>query len=219
MKGLLLKDYCLLRNNAILLFVVLVAVCVFLSIMFGTVIFVVLPTILSIIMSSLVFNTITIDKMSRWNMIVATFPVHRQTILREKYLLYSITTLIGALFGAVLCLVRLVLFNDPEGIENNYLMYSLCSSIGFPLMAGSINLPISIFTELGEAFNAVSMIISYVIVAGITIVFGMSFQSFPPEKQLTIIALLTAAISIVMFILSFVMMSSFQKKQNRIKQE
>ena len=66
MKGLLLKGYCLLRNNAILLFVVLVAVCVFLSIMFGTVIFVVLPTILSIIMSSLVFNTITIDKMSRW---------------------------------------------------------------------------------------------------------------------------------------------------------
>lgn len=215
MKGIFLKDYYLLRGSAALLIASLLVICALLAIMFGPGSLIVLPAIFSIIFSSLVFNVIAIDKASKWNSMVVAFPVTQRALLREKYLLYCCMILVGACAGAVLCGCGFAV--SGKLLETNpYYLYTLCASMAFPLIAGSINLPVGLLTEHGEVFNAVSLILSYLLVAGIAAALRFIFSSIPLEQQLMLTAVLALALSIILFVASFLLLNRAVRRGRRV---
>ena len=102
MKGLLLKDFYIVRSLLLYLAVVFLVLGISMSYLVTPW---VLPVIATIMLGMNVPGTINMDKSSGWLKTVMTLPVSRRMYLSSKYVMYLLTSLAGFLLGGALAIV------------------------------------------------------------------------------------------------------------------
>ena len=135
MKGVLLKDLYIAKNNIVVTVVSLIVLGFGLSFLLETSALLVLAPAVS---TTAVFISITSDAASGWNKNVITMPLSRGRIIGEKYAFYSILAVFGVLAALIPCGIL-------EMIGADITVSSLClyGAIGMSaaLFAGGISLP------------------------------------------------------------------------------
>ena len=130
MKGLLLKDYYLIRDGMVILLLTFVAVGAGLA-------FLTSPWVLIVVagatMSFQGAMTVQSDRSTQWDRFSAVLPLPRSTVVSEKYVLYLLLCALGMALGLAAVLGRAP---DPEEL---YLYAS--TAVIVCLMTGSVNLP------------------------------------------------------------------------------
>ena len=136
MKGLLLKDLLLLKNNK-----KLYAILVFFAVMYpmmGMGSFTI--TFLGMMGLIISISTMNYDEFDNGNSFLFSLAFTRNNYVAEKYILCIGGGILGALLGALVCFVTSKITGDPsllEGMAENLcaavLLYSLSSSVMLPI--------------------------------------------------------------------------------------
>ena len=135
MKGLLLKDYYLIRDGMVILLLTFVAVGAGLA-------FLTSPWVLIVVagatMSFQGAMTVQSDRSTQWDRFSAVLPLPRSTAVSEKYVLYLLLCALGMALGLAVGGIAAVLGRAPDP-EELYLYAS--TAVIVCLMTGSVNLP------------------------------------------------------------------------------
>ena len=161
MKGLLLKDYYIIRSLLAIMFVVYLVIGASLSYLVNPWVLTVLATVMSGMITT---STITVDKTSGWLQTVVTTPVTRKTFIDSKYTMYLLLSLAGLVFGILLGLLASAIL----GADREMFGLFICISITMTLLSGSVILPF--YFLLDESKSMVGTILAYPLSAGILIV-------------------------------------------------
>lgn len=196
MKGLLLKDFYIIRDNLLVLFVIFIAMGVSLSFLLSP--YVLIP-VATITLSMQAVNTIQNDKSTQWNRFSATLPMSREQVVESKYILYLFLSLAGIVFGIFICLIASLFQHSLDFSE--LLLYSDVAII-LSLLPGSISIPSAFIFD--EEKSIMGTILSYIVTAGVFagIIFVLS-KFIDLEKSIFVICGITVACSVVAFILSW----------------
>ncbi|MCC0666115.1 ABC-2 transporter permease [Clostridioides sp. ZZV15-6597] len=189
MKGLLLKDYYIIKSSIITLLIT------FAVIGFGVSFFAtpqVLIVIATTVLGMSVATIINIDKKCGWLKTAVTFPTPKRTIISSKYLMYVLLCLLGIVFGIIFSTMVSFVIND---MNFSFLPLFTCLSIVMTFFSGGIMLPC--FYLLDEEKSVVGAIIAYPLAAGF--VFGMSKLIDNGTLSMAISIL----VSIIIFIISW----------------
>ena len=172
MKGLLRKDFYVVRKNLLLLGLMF-------AIAGGFIAAITSPWILAILgavmLGSLSVSTIISDKSAQWDRFSASLPVAGRTVVSSKYLLYGLLSLAGLLLGTVLAaLLCLVL----RSWDTELLWFQISVGITVSLLSGSISIPCGL--RFAEEQATVAMMLSYAVTSavfvGIVVVPAVLFQ-------------------------------------------
>ena len=106
MKGLLLKDYYLIRSVLYIILVVFAVVGIGMSFLTSTWVLTVLATVM---LGMISVTTINMDKNSGWRKVSVVLPVSRKAILDSKYILYLLLSGAGLFLGVILSVVVSIL--------------------------------------------------------------------------------------------------------------
>ena len=193
MKGLLLKDFYLVRAGLALILVSYAVIGAGMSVIVTPWTVVVIGTVMFGIMSA---TTISTDKHSGWRKLSATLPVSKQTAIDSKYLLYLLFSALGFLFGIAISLIIVAIKPDTAADTDTIQLY-LCIAAIMAFFSGGVMIP-SYFL-LSDEKAMVSMMLSYPLMTGIFI----AVAHFTDERQLTLIALL--AFSVVVYAASWLL--------------
>lgn len=98
MKGLLLKDFYNLKAAMKTMAIILAIFIVFVIIRHYELVLPLIPVLSS---SSLLTTVLSLDKHSRWNMLMVTAPIQRKELVQEKYLLLLLLNGGGILIGTI----------------------------------------------------------------------------------------------------------------------
>ena len=165
MKGLLLKDFYLIRKSLLIMFLTFVALGATLSALITS--WALIP-LGAIMFETMVTTTINTDRNSGWHKVSGVLPVSRKCVIQSKYMLYLILGAIGIILGVVACVVISNIYS-----EWNYNSFLLFFSLGFTmaLISGSITLPCSfIFSEdksmIGQMIACISIYICWTCIPG-----------------------------------------------------
>ena len=135
MKGLLLKDYYLIRDGMVILLLTFVAVGAGLA-------FLTSPWVLIVVagatMSFQGAMTVQSDRSTQWDRFSAVLPLPRSTVVSEKYVLYLLLCALGMALGLAVGGIAAALGRAPDP-EELYLYAS--TAVIVCLMTGSVNLP------------------------------------------------------------------------------
>lgn len=172
MKGLLRKDFYVVRKNLLLMGLMF-------AIAGGFIAAITSPWILAILgavmLGSLSVSTIISDKSAQWDRFSASLPVAGRTVVSSKYLLYGLLSLAGLLLGTVLAaLLCLVL----RSWDTELLWFQISVGITVSLLSGSISIPCGL--RFAEEQATVAMMLSYAVTSavfvGIVVVPAVLFQ-------------------------------------------
>ena len=142
MKGLLLKDYYLIRSVLWIVLAVFVAVgaaMAFLTTPWA------LTVVATVILGMISVTTIQMDKASGWRKVAAVLPLPRAAVVDSKYLLYLLLSgagfLLGILVGCAAALGKNAFDGETMGIFS-------CISLALALLSGSVTIPLNfLWTE------------------------------------------------------------------------
>ena len=161
MKGLLLKDFFLVRAALVLILVTYAVIGVGMSIIVDPWITVVIGTVMFGIMSA---STITMDKNYGWRKLAATLPVSKETTVDSKYLLYLFFSVLGFIVGVaislVICAVKPELMPAHEMLR---LYLSIAAAMAF--FSGGIMIPGNFL--LSDEKAMITLIVAYPLLTGI----------------------------------------------------
>ena len=172
MKGLLRKDFYVVRKNLLLMGLMF-------AIAGGFIAAITSPWILAILgavmLGSLSVSTIISDKSAQWDRFSASLPVAGRTVVSSNYLLYGLLSLAGLLLGTVLAaLLCLVL----RSWDTELLWFQISVGITVSLLSGSISIPCGL--RFAEEQATVAMMLSYAVTSavfvGIVVVPAVLFQ-------------------------------------------
>jgi len=141
MKGLLLKDYFVIKSSMIIL---LIGFVVF---GFGVSFYAppyVLMLIGSIILGQFVTSTIYSDRKCGWLKSSITFPTSKKAHVSSKYIMYALLCLLGIVVGLILSITITSIRNE---IDTYSLLLFTCMTITMVFMAGSILIPCYYFIK------------------------------------------------------------------------
>ncbi len=142
MKGLLLKEYYLIRS--ILYIILTVFVVVGISLSFLTSIWV-LTIIATIMLGTITISTINMDKHSGWRKVSVILPISRKAILDSKYVLYLLLSGVGLLLGSTLSIVASIVKGE---LDYHSMLLFISISVAMALFCGSIVIPFTfLFSE------------------------------------------------------------------------
>ena len=102
MKGLLLKDYYLIKSVLYIILVVFTVVGIGMSFLTSTWVLIVIATVL---LGMISVTTINMDRNSGWKKVSIVLPVSKTAILDCKYILYLLLSGVGLLLGVILSVV------------------------------------------------------------------------------------------------------------------
>ena len=207
MKGLLLKDFYILRDNLLILFIVLLAVGAGMSYLTSAW---VLITTAAIIMSMIVPATISSDKTSQWHRFAATLPVSRKQLVASKYFMYGILCLGGLLAGA---LVSLPITLMKGQFEMDTLLIFVFTGIILCLVSGGISIPC--YFLLSEDKSVVAAMLSYMATTGLFVAGILVANAFFDIKNNLVTAGAAGAVmSIGFYILSLCLSQKYLPKKD-----
>src|SRR5699024_3793509 len=178
MRGLLLKDFYIIRSLVILLLVVYLVIGISLSYLATPWVLVVLATAM---LGMIISSTITVDKSCGWIRTVAITPAGRQTYINGKYLLYLLLSAAGLVFGVAFGAAATLFAGST--VEEAYL-YLWISAV-LALIAGSILLPCHFL--LDELKSMIGTIAAYPAAAGFLVVFVLLLGPSPLACAVTLI--------------------------------
>ena len=166
MKGLLLKDFYIVRSLLLYLAVVFLVLGISMSYLVTPW---VLPVIATIMLGMNVPGTINMDKSSGWLKTVMTLPVSRRMYLSSKYVMYLLTSLAGFLLGGALAIVAAQV--TGKGVEDSAIF--ICISLTMALMSGSVLMPC--YFLLGEEKSILGTVLAYPASAGVFVLLNLIF--------------------------------------------
>lgn len=169
MKGLLLKDYYLIRSILYIILVVFVVVGIGLSFLTSTWVLAVIATVM---LGMISVTTINMDKSSGWRKISVVLPVSRKTFLDSKYILYLLLSGIGLFLGITLSVI-VSIFKGQLDYHSMLLFVSI--SIAMALFAGSMTIPFAFL--FGEEKSMLGLIIAYPLSAMIFVGAALLFDN------------------------------------------
>lgn len=169
MKGLLLKDYYLIRSILYIILSVFVVVGIGLSFLTSTWVLTVIATVM---LGMISVTTINMDKSSGWRKISVVLPVSRKTFLDSKYILYLLLSGIGLLLGITLSVI-VSMFKGQLDYHSMLLFVSI--SIAMALFAGSMTIPFAFL--FSEEKSMLGLIIAYPLSAMIFVAAALLFDN------------------------------------------
>lgn len=190
MKGLLLKDYYIIKSSLFILVVVFAIIGASLSYLSTPWVLTVLATVL---LGMIVTTTITLDKTSGWIKTVLTTKISRGTYTDSKYISYLGLSLMGLVFGIIFGYIA----SSVTDQNSDGAMVFVCVSVAIALLAGGIILPFYFLTD--ETKSILGSIIAYPVSAGVFI--GLFFLLGNHLSTYVIILV----VSLVAFIVSWVL--------------
>ncbi len=190
MKGLLRKDYYLIRSVLYIMLLVLAIVGISMSYLTSPWVLTIISTV---VLGMITTTTINIDRSSGWRKVSAVLPVSKQTLIDSKYLLYLLLSGTGLLLGILLGAGASLLKTRPD--DEGVLIY-ICISIALAMLSGSLTLPCGFL--LGEDKNALVTILVYPLTAAVFIAAVLII----PNQEIACIAV--SAVGILLFILSWI---------------
>lgn len=195
MKGLLLKDFYIIREGLLMLILTFIAVGAGLAILISPwVLIIIAATTLSLQAATTIQN----DKSTQWNKFSATLPISRTQIVKSKYLLYMILCITGIVLGIVVSLVASV-FKHEFDVYNMF-SYS-CLAIIVSLLPGSVSIPCAFFFD--EEKSILGLILSYIVTSGMLVGLLMLLkQVINIRENMLEICGIVALFSIVAFVVS-----------------
>lgn len=160
MKGLLLKDFYIIRSILAILAVVFIVIGASLSYLADPWVLTVLATVM---LGMNVTSTINVDKSSGCLKTIITTPVSRKSYISSKYIMYLLLSIVGLVFGVVFGAIANLMIGG--GTEMMGLFVSI--SLTMALLSGSVILPFYIM--LDESKSVIGTILAYPVSAGIFI--------------------------------------------------
>lgn len=191
MKGLLLKDYYIIKSSLLILAVVFVIIGASLSYLSTPWVLTILATVL---LGMIVATTITMDKTSGWIKTVLTTKISRGAYADSKYISYLGLSLIGLAFGIIFGYIA----STIVGKNNDGAMVFVCVSVAMALLAGGIILPFYFLAD--ETKSMLGSIIAYPVSAGVLI--GLFFLLGNHLSTYVIILVVSLAAFIVSWVLT-----------------
>lgn len=150
MRGLLLKDFFLVRSVLGILLLVLLVVGSGMSVLTSTWVL----TVVSTVMFGMIgVTTIGQDKASGWNRVAGVLPVSPRAVVDSKYTLYLLLSGAGFALGGVIGLLGALVQPQADGAT------FVAISLAIALLSGSITIPCNFL--LGEEKGIVSLIAAY----------------------------------------------------------
>lgn len=196
MKGLLLKDFYIVRSSLLILAVTFLAVGVALSFLISPWALVVA---IAVIFSFQASATVQVDKASQWNRFAATLPLSRRQVISSKYLLTAILGAGGILLGAA---VGLVVMAFQGQVDLGGLTPYLCLAVLLVFLPSSVILPLSFV--LDEEKSIVGNVLAYLASAGLFAGFILLVRRFLlPEGDMTAALAAAALLGLQAFALSW----------------
>lgn len=153
MKGLLLKDFYLIRSVLYIIFAVFAVVGVGMSFLTSTWILTVIATVM---LGMISVTTINMDKNSGWRKASAVLPVSRKAVLDSKYILYLLLSCAGLLLGILLS-VAVSIFKGR--LDQGAMLVFVSISIAMALFSGSMTIPFAFL--FNEEKSILGLIIAY----------------------------------------------------------
>lgn len=159
MKGLLLKDYYLIRSILYIILVVFAVIGIAMSFLTSTWVLTVIATVM---LGMISVTTINMDKSSGWRKVSVTLPVSRKTFLDSKYILYLLLSGIGLLLGVTLSIIVSVFKGQ---LDYNAMLLFISISIAMALLSGSMTIPFAFL--FSEEKSMLGLIIAYPLSAAV----------------------------------------------------
>lgn len=169
MKGLLLKDYYLIRSVLYIILVVFAVIGIGMSFLTSTWVLTVIATVM---LGMISVTTINMDKTSGWRKVSGVLPVSKKAIMDSKYILYLLLSGIGFLWGVTLS-IMVSLFKNQ--LDFNTMLLFISISIALALFSGSITIPCSFL--FSEEKSMLSLIIAYPLSATIFVGAALLFDN------------------------------------------
>lgn len=189
MKGLLLKDFYIIKSLLIMMLAVFIVVGSGLAFLASPYVLIVLAAIM---LGMIAATTINVDKASGWTRLSATLPVSRQAVISSKYLMYVLLSTAGLTLGTLLSLIVSSILHEID-MENIFLFISI--SITICLLSGSIMLPA--YFILDEEKSILGTIISYPLASGIFIIMALLFDN------MLLLSITSISASLILFLISW----------------
>ena len=160
MKGLLLKDFYLVRAALAIVLVSYAVIGIGFSIVVDPWVTVIIGSIMFGIMSA---STINMDKQYGWRKLAATLPVDKRNLIDSKFLLYLLFSVLGFVVGVVLALVIANVADKTTVPETIRLYLSVAGAMA--LFSGGVMIPCNFL--LSDEKAMVSLIVTFPLLTGI----------------------------------------------------
>ena len=196
MKGILLKDLYIARNNIFVTVVSMLVLGCGLSFLLETSALLVLAPA---VCTTAVFISITSDAGSKWDKNVMTMPVSRSQIIGGKFIFYLLLTVTGILAALIPCGILALC-----GTDLTFSSLCLYGSIGMSaaLLAGGISLPCAYLfdPEKSQVVFMMSFLAATGMIAGIVL---LANRFFPVKDHMLLAFGIVLGIAAVCFWVSY----------------
>ena len=190
MKGLLLKDFYLVRAALAIILVSYAVIGIGFSIVVDPWVTVIIGSIMFGIMSA---STINMDKQYGWRKLAATLPVDKRNLIDSKFLLYLLFSVLGFVVGVVLALVIANVADKTTAPETIRLYLSVAGAMA--LFSGGVMIPCNFL--LSDEKAMVSLIVTFPLLTGIFVAISRATDDVMLSCNLVL------AISALVFVVSW----------------
>lgn len=215
MKGLLQKDYYIVRGGVLMVAVMIgILALVVLAIMFALAttdakvgeavssfasnMIWLFPVVLALMLSNALVTTISTDKVTQWDKFSATLPVSRAQIVSSKYFMFALFALLGIAAGTIISIAVSIYWRSYDTKEA--FMYA-CLAVVLSLLPGSVNIPISYVLDAEK--SVIISLLSNLITAGAFIGVIRLLRFTDIGENLLLLYGTIAAFSVAVYLLSW----------------
>lgn len=207
MKGLLLKDFYIIRSGLLILLLTFIFVGAGMS-------FVISPWVLLVIFTvTLSFQsavTVQTNKSSQWDRFSATLPISRKQTISSKYIMYLLLSLAGLGIGAAISIIC-ALFQSSFDTDSLLIYSSLAVTVS--ILPGSISIPCSFW--LDEEKSMIGTILAYMATSGIIVAVALTFNKYMNLKEnIGMVIGILAIISIIFYAISWLVCPAYICKKD-----
>lgn len=196
MKGLLLKDFYIIRDNLLIIAITFIAVGSGMAFLVSPWVLIVIA---SVILSNLAASTIINDNTSQWSKFAATLPVRKQQVISSKYILYLLLCLCGIIAGIIISSGLAIIRQEFE-MESIFLYFNVGLIVS--LISGSVMIPCNFIFR--EEKSVLSMILSYIATSVLFVAYILIANSFIDVKNnLLLVCGIGSIVGIVTYFISW----------------
>lgn len=207
MKGVLLKDLYIAKSGIIVTLTSLFVLTFGLSFLFDVSSILMLAPAVSTVA---VYISITNDASSKWNKNVVTMPVAREQIIRTKYILYILLSVVG-IITVLVSLGVLSLVGITVTLYS--ILFNAAIGISVALLAGGISLPCVYFFDAEK--SQIVYMIAFVASTGIIAALVLLINFFiPVRNNILLVFYIILAISFVLFAVSYIIATYAYRKKD-----
>lgn len=206
MKGLILKDLYITKNNS-RFYLLILGLFGIVSLAQGDGGMSFLPFCV-ILFSVLVISSLSYDELAKWDRLALCMPITRRQVVASKYVLHLIFTAVGVLLGLLIGVLSLLIH---DGGDYRALLTLVATSAAIALVYGALVLPL-IFRYGPEKGRI--MIILLALVPAALVGTGISIGGSPSEELIARLVYFAPAAALILFGISYpISVKIYEKKQ------